>query len=78
MFLQRGLLQLQLDRDIYTDTTDTLSSQIADLIFKHERMKTIKADTYNLAQEIRTLGFKKARLEGKAMRISKHLRGGNP
>jgi len=71
MCSQRGLARLQLDYEIYTDIAITLADEIADLTFKHSRLKTIKADTYELAQEIRALGLTQARAEGKAMQIQK-------
>lgn len=73
MCSQRGLVRLQLDYEIYTDTVDKLSSEVSGLMYKHDRLKLIKADTYDLAQEIRALGIKKARAEGKAVKIKKVL-----
>ena len=77
MCSQRGLARLQLDFDIYTDTAQKLSDKIADLEYKHSRLKTINADTYDLAQEIRALGMDKARAEGKAMQIERTIKAGD-
>ena len=71
---QRGRARLELDYEIYMDTVKSLTNQIDDLTYKHSRMKLIKADTYNLAQEIRALGIQKARAEGKAMKIGEMLK----